>query len=171
MSTTARYKELVTTLRDTLYRLTLSILNNRSESEDVTQDVYERVWRARDTILEQPNPRAYICRMAHNAAIDRQRQLQRRQSISLDTRIALATDDGGEGESSDIGELTRSIIAALPEKQRMAIHLRDVEGYEIAEIGEILGMEERNVRMNLSRARKSVRAEIIKVMNYGVEGY
>ena len=86
-------------------------------------------------------------------------------------RAALATDDGGEGESSDIGELTRSIIAALPEKQRMAIHLRDVEGYEIAEIGEILGMEERNVRMNLSRARKSVREEIIKVMNYGVEGY
>ncbi len=169
MSTTERYKELITTLRDTLYRLTLSILDDRSESEDVTQDVYERVWRARDKIFEQPNPRAYVCRMAHNAAIDRQRQLQRRHSTSVDAGLIADTGGVDRVESSEIAELTRSIIAGLPEKQRMAIHLRDVEGYEIAEIGEILGIDETNVRMNLSRARRSVRAELIKVTSYGVE--
>jgi RNA polymerase sigma-70 factor (ECF subfamily) len=51
----------------------------------------------------------------------------------------------------------------------LAIHLRDVEGYEIEEIGEVLGIDENSVRMNLSRARKSVRTELIKAINYGVK--
>lgn len=74
-----------------------------------------------------------------------------------------------QSDNRDIAILTRSIISKLPEKQRLAIHLRDVEGYEIEEIGEVLGIDENSVRMNLSRARKSVRTELIKAINYGVK--
>lgn len=74
-----------------------------------------------------------------------------------------------QSDNRDIATLTRLIISQLPEKQRLTIHLRDIEGYEIEEIGEVLGIDETSVRMNLSRARKSVRAELIKAMNYGVK--
>lgn len=84
--------------------------------------------------------------------------------------IAMRSNSGDEqSDNRDIAILTRSIISKLPEKQRLAIHLRDVEGYEIEEIGEVLGIDENSVRMNLSRARKSVRTELIKTMNYGVK--
>jgi RNA polymerase sigma-70 factor (ECF subfamily) len=46
--------------------------------------------------------------------------------------------------------------------------MRDVEGYELEEIANILDSDETNVRVNLSRARKSIREELIKMMNYGV---
>jgi RNA polymerase sigma-70 factor (ECF subfamily) len=46
--------------------------------------------------------------------------------------------------------------------------MRDVEGYELDEIANILDSDEANVRVNLSRARKSIREELIKMMNYGV---
>jgi RNA polymerase sigma-70 factor (ECF subfamily) len=84
--------------------------------------------------------------------------------------IAMRSNSGDEqSDNRDIAILTRSIISKLPEKQRLAIHLRDVEGYEIEEIGEVLGIDENSARMNLSRARKSVRTELIKAINYGVK--
>lgn len=50
----------------------------------------------------------------------------------------------------------------------MAIQLRDVEGYEISEIAAIVESDETSVRMNLSRARKSIREQLLKAMNHGV---
>ena len=163
------YTELITELRNTLYRLSLSILGDSAEAEDVMQDVCERAWRARDTLAAQSYPRAYVCRMAHNLAIDRLRQLQRRPSVSIEHSVIHSNDGEVQSNNRDIAALTRSIISKLPEKQRLAIHLRDVEGYDIEEIGEVLGIDETNVRMNLSRARKSVRTQLIEAMNYGVK--
>ena len=169
MNSSKIYTELITELRDTLYRLSLSILGDSAEAEDVMQDVCERAWRTRDTLAEQSYPRAYVCRMAHNLAIDRLRQLQRRPSVSIEHSAMLSNDGEAQSNNRDIAALTRSIISQLPEKQRLAIHLRDVEGYEFEEIGEVLGIDETSVRMNLSRARKSVRTQLIEAMNYGVK--
>lgn len=169
MKSSKIYTELITELRNTLYRLSLSILGSSVEAEDVTQDICERAWRARDTLAVHSHPRAYICRMAHNLAIDRLRQLQRRPSVSMDYIAMRSNSSDEQSDNRDIATLTRSIISKLPEKQRLAIHLRDVEGYEIEEIGEVLGIDENSVRMNLSRARKSVRTELIKAINYGVK--
>lgn len=169
MKSSKIYTELITELRNTLYRLSLSILGDSAEAEDVMQDVCERAWRARDTLAAQSYPRAYVCRMAHNLAIDRLRQLQRRPSVSIEHSVIHSNDGEVQSNNRDIAALTRSIISTLPEKQRLAIHLRDVEGYDIEEIGEVLGIDETNVRMNLSRARKSVRTQLIEAMNYGVK--
>ena len=95
--------------------------------------------------------------------------MQRRPSVSIDYIAMRSNSSDEQSDNRDIATLTRSIISKLPEKQRLAIHLRDVEGYEIEEIGEVLGIDENSVRMNLSRARKSVRTELIKAINYGVK--
>lgn len=169
MKSETQYIEFVSELRDTLYRLALSITCDSAEAEDVVQDVFERVWRARDTVLQSAFPRAYICRIAHNLAIDRGRTAARRRTFSIDDKTSHSDYCYTHTDISDIASLTRRIISSLPEKQRLAIHLKDVEGYEIEEIAEALETDEANVRMNLSRARKSVREELIKYMNYGVK--
>ena len=132
------------------------------------QDVFEKVWRTRDEILSHTYPKAYICRIAHNLAIDRQRTKIRRQADAINEEIT-TIDIGPSAELSDISHITLQAISSLPEKQRIAIHLRDVEGYEIEEIAEVLGCDNTSVRMNLSRARSSVRKRITKVLNYGVK--
>lgn len=170
MKDETQYIEFLSELRNTLYRLALSITGDSIEAEDIVQDVFERVWRARDRVLRSTFPRAYICRMVHNLAIDRQRTTTRRQTLSINEEMSISRDSNNhDSDLSDMASLTRKIIASLPEKQRAVIHLRDVEGYELEEIAEVLEMDETNVRMNLSRARKSVREELIKSMNYGVK--
>ena len=131
------------------------------------QDVFERVWRARDKVLSSSHPKAYICRIAHNLAIDRERRRIRRQTFAINEEIITNTTSIST-ELSDITSITQRAIASLPEKQRLAIHLRDVEGYEIEEIAEVLECDSTSVRMNLSRARNSVRECVTKALNYGV---
>jgi RNA polymerase sigma-70 factor (ECF subfamily) len=57
----------------------------------------------------------------------------------------------------------------LPDKQRIIIHLRDVEGYEFEEIAQIIESDEASVRVNLSRARKRVKEQLLNAINYGLE--
>ncbi len=169
MKTEAQYIEFVNSLRDTVYRLARSIITDDIEAEDIVQDVFERVWRARDAVLQSQYPRAYVCRMAHNLAIDRQRARQRAQSFMSSDVTAPMTDGDSVTTTNDMATLTRKLIAELPDKQRLAIHMRDIEGYEIEEIAILLESDEASVRVNLSRARKSIREQLIKLMNYGVK--
>lgn len=168
MKTEAQYIEFFSKHRDTLYRLALNICGDSIEAEDVVQDVFERVWRARDKVLNSTYPKAYICRIAHNLAIDRERTRRRRQTFSVNEEIT-TNDINISTELSDITSITQRAIASLPEKQRLAIHLRDVEGYEIEEIAEVLECDSTSVRMNLSRARSSVREKITNALNYGIK--
>lgn len=167
MKTETEYIEFVSALRDTVYRLARSIIGDDAEAEDVVQDIFERVWRARDAVLESDYPRAYVCRMARNLAIDRQRAKQRIQSFSLTERSAGVSDGEGHINTKDMARLTIKIIEQLPERQRLTIQMRDVEGYEMEEIAHILESDEASVRVNLSRARKAVREQLIKIMSYG----
>ena len=56
----------------------------------------------------------------------------------------------------------------LPEQQKMVLQLRDIEQYDFEEIGKMLDMNMTAVRVALSRARKTVREQLIKKHNYGV---
>lgn len=59
-------------------------------------------------------------------------------------------------------------MSELPEKQREIMHLRDIEECEMSEIALIVGTEEASIRMNLSRARKTIREKLMKIMNHGI---
>jgi RNA polymerase sigma-70 factor (ECF subfamily) len=81
-----------------------------------------------------------------------------------------------EEESSDTDYLDLSnsvdqvkrIIAELPDLQRTIIHLRDIDQLEFEEIAEATQLNVNAIRVNLSRARKKVRDEILKIQNYGI---
>lgn len=164
-TTTEQYTEFILSLRDTVFRLALSITGSQVEAEDITQDIYEKVWRARDKVLQSAYPRAYVCRMARNLAIDRLRLWRTTTEIA----DSIVEDGNSRAEVTNLAEYTRQIIARLPEKQQVAVHMRDVEGYEIDEIAEVLECDSASVRTNLSRARKSIREQLLKVISYGTE--
>ena len=165
-----KYIELITKLRDTIYRLARSIIGDDAEAEDVMQDIFERVWKARDKVLSCNNPQAYICRMTRNLAIDHQRAKRFKQLFTKEEEKQLAMSDGNKDASiNDMATLTLKLIQQLPEPQRTIIHLRDIEGYEMADIAEIVERDEPTVRVALSRARKSIRLQLIEIINHGVK--
>ena len=158
---------LITGLRDMLYRLARSIVLDDAEAEDVLSDLFERAWKLRNTVLASDNPRAYICRMARNLAIDSWRRHSRRGlNASFDVDVI---DSAKAFDERDMVAITRQLIERLPERQRTVVQLRDVEGYDVSDIAHILECDESSVRMNLSRARRSVRELLLIYMNYGVK--
>ena len=71
-----------------------------------------------------------------------------------------------ENVQGNLANIIRAFIKTLPEKQRMVIHLRDIEEYETTEIGNLLEMDENAVRTNLARARQKVREYLHKIEAY-----
>ena len=65
-------------------------------------------------------------------------------------------------------ELVKRIINALPEKQRSCMQLRDIEGKQYKEIAEVLQITEEQVKVNIFRARKTVKERFIKLDDYGL---
>ena len=169
LNTEREYIKLVAQLRETLYRLARSIVTDDAEAEDIVQDALERGWRLRDAVMESEHPRAYICRIAHNLAVDRVRHKSRERAFEISGDSERHSDGERSIDIGNIASLTMALINTLPDKQRITIHMRDVEGYELSEIADIIDSDEASVRMNLSRARKRIREELTKIMNYGVQ--
>jgi RNA polymerase sigma factor (sigma-70 family) len=71
-------------------------------------------------------------------------------------------------ELNDSVSIVHQLIARLPENQRIIIQLRDVEEYEYEEISKVLDIKPTAVRVALSRARKTIREQLIKQHNYGI---
>ena len=86
--------------------------------------------------------------------------------IEADYEFTLKTNTDKDYENSDITGKIEIILSSLPYNQRMAFHLRDVEGYEYGEIENILGIDKNGLKVSLSRARKKIRELLVKRYNY-----
>ena len=71
-------------------------------------------------------------------------------------------------EQHDRVNLVRMIINKLPEKQRTAVQLRDFEGMSYKEIAEVMGITEEQVKVNIFRARQTIKKKFIETESYGL---
>ncbi len=150
-----------TELHPRIYRLALNIVGSREDAEDVVQDLYEKLWHKRLLVGLHQNPGGYILAAARNMCLDRLRG--RKQTVEVPPTMAGETGERNE----DVLLIVRRLMAMLPEKQRTAMHLRDVEELEIDEIAAIMQTRAEAVRMSLSRAHTTVKEQLTKIMNYG----
>ena len=156
------YDNEVLPMRDKVYRFARSILGDAFQAEDAVQSVMERLWRRRDRLGHYENVGAVVMVTARNVSIDMIRRRRETETIER-----LKTVEGHTHEINDTHQIVEDLIKKLPETMRTVIHLRDIEGYEIDEIAEIVKRDAPTVRVYLSRARKTVREDLIKIMNYG----
>ena len=143
-------------LKDILYRLALRITLNRAEAEDIVQDTLIKVWNRRDDWAQMDNIEAYsmtVCRnLAHNGT----------------ERPDTASSPLERTAQLDRIEIVRSLIDSLPEKQRSCIQLRDFEGRTYKEIARVLGISEEQVKVNIFRARQTIKFKFQQYDNYGL---
>lgn len=157
-------------MKDKIFRFARAILSDVSEAEDVTQDIFEKLWREREKCEEVRNLDAFVMVSVRNLCYDRLRhlRLQEKNIAGLKAETASVTA-GFSTDDIDMEALLLRIMDSLPPKQRIIIHLRDIEGYDIDEIAPIVGMGEPTVRVLLSRARRSVRDKLTVIMEYGTK--
>ncbi len=159
-------------VKDKLYRFAFRLLGSEEEAKDVVQEVFVRVWKGRENMEAIQNWEAWCMRITKNLSLDKIRTWKRRNTQPLESSFDVHTESLTPYESTEINESMQrvgSLIEALPEKQRNIIHLRDVEGYSYQEICDILELDMNQVKVNLFRARNSVREKILKINAYGLK--
>jgi RNA polymerase sigma-70 factor (ECF subfamily) len=157
------FEKRVLSLNDKLYRLARGMLGCAAEADDAVQDVLEKLWRRRSALIGNVEAIAWIATKNH--CIDRLRN--RKTSVTVKNEGAEAWVPPSS-DAKDTLIMVEKVVGTLPEKQQMAIRLRDIEGCEYHEIAEVLGIDEAATRAVLSRARKAVREHVTKIMNYGL---
>lgn len=139
---------------DAVYRLALCRLQNTADAEDVFQDAFLKLFRQRNAEnWDGEHLKAWLLRVAVNRCNDVGRRRSVREYVPLDTLMGVAYAD--YGEKSELWDA----VNRLPEKQRLIFHLYYGEGYKSMEIAEILRVPASTVRVNLNRARNTLRKE------------
>lgn len=164
------FQQLIHPVQDKLYRFALSILGHDSDAQDVVQDVILKLWDKREQLEQIENPEAWLMTATKNKCIDLLRS-KKRSTSSLDDALELpSTQLSPEAVtiSSDLMEIIRSMMAELPEAQQAVMVLRDIEGYTYEEIAEMTELSLSQVKINLHRARKKLKENLIKANIHGI---
>ena len=159
-------------LKNKLFRLALRITLNREEAEDVVQDTLIKVWNARDRWQELDSIEADSLTIARNLSLDRIKKMEN-QNDSLEEQNTERLDENTSTPSErmiqkDKLDIVRNIIDELPEKQRSCLQLRDIEGKSYKEIADILSITEDQVKVNIFRARQTVKQRFQQFDRYGL---
>ncbi len=151
-------------LRRRLDRLASGWLHNEDDASDVLQEAFVRLWTNYRHVDEPREVEALSIRVVRNACSD---VLRKRQTL-------VALDDVEEEPAADVSDSTvreeayneveRLIEERLSPLQRRVMQMREYEGLSVADIARQLDMQETAVRMNLSRARQTLR-EMMRPMN------
>jgi RNA polymerase sigma-70 factor (ECF subfamily) len=166
------FTELVRRFQGRVTNLISRVLNDRNGSDDLAQEVFVRVFVHRRNYRRGSKFSTWLFTIAANLAKNEiRRRVRRRNWFSLDALTEILHDsmsqlaDPTEGRESTLareqlqGEVGRA-IATVPEKYRLALVLRDIEGLSYEEIAEVLGVPGGTVRSRINRARSMLKRKL-----------
>lgn len=168
--TPEEFTTLISASGDKMYRFALRMLNDSGRAKDAVQDVCMKLWRQRDQLQSIDNLEAWCMRLTRNRCIDFLRSPANRVNgleHSADQKAAGKHPDSLTEQNDTMERITR-LMKKLPAQQRMAMHLRDIEGMSYKEIAEVLDLSMAQVKITIFRARKAVRIQLENANAYGL---
>jgi len=162
--TTEAFKTELLPKKNKLFRLALFLLKNREEAEDTVQEIYLKLWDMKDNLAKYNNIEAVMMTMTRNKCLDKLKAKREKfGSLNEEINNQPSINPMEQSIQKDMVARVKELMKRLPEQQKTILHLRDVEGYEYKEIKEITGFELNYIRVNLSRARKSIKESLLKL--------
>jgi RNA polymerase sigma-70 factor, ECF subfamily len=169
------FQEIVGRYRNQIVNFLYRMLNDYDRAVELSQETFLRIFTSASKYQATYSFSTYIYRIASNLAISELRQRKRRQWISIFTPFGGDDDNDREMELPDKqplqdemmidGERRKAVataIQSLPEKYRLTLVLRDVEGLSYERITEITGLSEGTVKSRINRARNLLRDKLQK---------
>ena len=151
MLTDIQFSEYAENYIDTVYRVAFSMLKNPHDADDVTQEVFLKLYTAHGEFQSDAHVKNWLIKVTVNACRNVFRTPWRRVEDIEEYAQTLGFETP---EQSDLFLAVNS----LDRKYRIAVHLYYFEGYSVKEIGEILGVSENTVSTRLARARGKLKA-------------
>ncbi|TMQ64807.1 MAG: sigma-70 family RNA polymerase sigma factor [Candidatus Eisenbacteria bacterium] len=165
MGSEAAFRALVQRYRTRIMNLVCRFINDRDRAEEISQEVFLRVFRNRERYRKSGKFSTWIFTIAVNLTKNEIRsRVRHRGTFSLD---AMEEESGGQGVSfpdskplpdedlnaNEIGRKVAEALHKIPARYREAVVLRDVEGLSYEEVGQILRIPGGTVRSRINRAR------------------
>ena len=160
------FEEIMKHSEKRVMRMTWRMLGNEADARDAAQEVFLRVYKYLGRFKQDQPFFAWVYQITLNVCRDiaKKRQQYNTQFISLDNghEAASAVDDNQAGAEESLirvqeRELMLRAIATLPERERAAILLRDLEGLSTEEVADIMKSTATTVRSQISSARQKIR--------------
>ena len=158
--TVKEYNKSVEEYADSVYRFIRANLKDEGRSNDIVQDSYEKLWR-NVAEIDYSVVKSWLFSTAYHTMIDIIRKERRITTLDVSDESDFIT----ESQYSDLNEILHEALDRLPDHQKSSVLLRDYEGYSYKEIGEITGMSEAQVKINIYRGRLALKNFIGKIEN------
>lgn len=158
--TEKEYNDCVNQYADNVYRFILKNLRHEEDARDVVQTAFEKLWRNREEV-DADRCKSYLFTVAYHQMIDHLRKVKRitlREEFSEHSRV-------DERPANNLKKVLNEALARLSDTQRSLVMLKDYEGYSYAEIGQIMDLNESQVKVYLHRARLQLKAYLVKMEN------
>lgn len=156
--TVKEYNRAVEEFSDSVYRFIRGNLKDEDRANDIVQDAYEKLWMHVSEIDFNVS-KAWLFSTAYHNMIDIIRKEKRMTTLDVSLEIEMIH----ESNYSDLNEILHKAIDRLPEIQKSVVLLRDYEGYSYREIGDITGLTEAQVKINIYRGRLALKNYIGKI--------
>jgi RNA polymerase sigma-70 factor (ECF subfamily) len=173
----AAFEELVQRYRARVFGSFIKRLGDRQEAEDLTQEVFLRLYRSRHTYEPRARFATWLFHVSQNVARNALRSRRRRPALRLETITspadpgaaeALLTDRGDEPsrpmERSELAGVVRAAVSSLARRQRAAVELHQFHDRTYAEVAALLDMSPKAAKSLLYRARNELREALGRFM-------
>ena len=163
------FKRIFLPYHQKMYRVAYRIVQNAANAEDIIQDTFIKLWNKRSELDSVDNREAFAIIILRNTCLDYLRKVKNEYHVyDNDIPIPEAGSLSNEIEIKDNVNQVKHFINQLPEQQRQVMIMKHWEGYSDEEIEQITGYTQVNIRVMLSRARKTVRERFLKLeVGYG----
>jgi RNA polymerase sigma-70 factor (ECF subfamily) len=161
------YKVLVERYQARVFSVAYGLLRNREDAREVTQEAFIKAYRNLSGFRRESSFYTWIYRITVNLGIDFRRKAYRKREVALDETRIVPEDahhtgprpmptPGANLERKQLGGRIRAAIDQLPEDQRAAIILREIQGLSYKEIADALDCAEGTVMSRLFYGRKKL---------------
>jgi len=142
-------------------RTALRMLGCLEDAQDTAQEVFMKLYRHIGEIDTARGVQAWLYRTTMNACFDQLRRRRRTEAIGWEPPVAAVQHSDMERDQRR--QLVNEALKTLPEKERAAIILRDIEGLDTAEVALILGSSEATVRSQVSIGKARLKRRLERV--------
>ena len=176
------FEELVRRYQNRLLAIFQNMLGSREQAEDLVQEVFLRIFRARQSYTPDAKFSTWLFTIAHNVAKNAKRTKARRREVSV------AGEDSGPMSANPLEQMAQAASGQMPtrqldhleraemvklametlnERQRLAVLLSKFEGMSYADIGAAMGLSTPAIKSLLTRARSNLRVVLEPYMHQG----
>lgn len=161
METKHLFRSFVNDYERYVFSVAVHVLGDRSEAEDVVQDVFMRLWRNIEGVQET-TVKAWLATVTKNLCIDHIRQRRQSEPVEIEEYIADTSKEPMKALiQSRLSAWLKEAIANLKEPYRTLVILRDVDQKSYQEIAEEVLMNVGQVKVGIHRARRQLKQKIL----------